>query len=165
MRNNVKIFVPVILAIIIGSLTFAFSQTGNPNAGKSHSNNNAGAPPNGRDGFHPGGFPPHILDQLNLTDAQKQQIAALETAAQTASQTYFDQIRTADDQLHALITAGTFDEAQARQILNTKAQASVELELIHLRTDAAIYNLLTTEQKTLLTQLLQQRPDFPPRGH
>lgn len=168
MRNNVKLFVPVVLAILIGSLIITFAQT-RTNAGKSGSISNAAPPPRG-DGFHPGGgIPPQILNQLNLTDAQKTQISALQDAARTASQTYFETIRTADDQLRTLATSGTFNEAQARQILATKTQAEIELEIIRLRTDAAIYNLLTAEQKALFVQLQQQMPlhggrsDMPPQ--
>ncbi len=164
MRNNVKLFVPVVLAILIGSLIITFAQT-RTNAGKSGSVSNAAPPPPHDDGFHPGGggIPPQILNQLNLTDAQKTQISALQDAARTASQTYFETIRTADDQLRTLATSGTFNEAQARQILATKTQAEIELEIVRLRTDAAIFNLLTADQKTLFAQLLQQRPE-PPRG-
>ena len=161
MKKNVKIFVPLILAFIIGSLTFAFAQTGN--GGKQRPGGDAGRR-GGGDGFRPGGLPPHILDRLNLTDAQKTQISALQDAARTASQTYFETIRTADEQLRTMVAGGTFNETQARTVLNTKTQALTELEIIRLRTDAAIFNLLTAEQKTLLAQLLAQRPDFPPHG-
>lgn len=161
MKNNVKLFVPFVLAILIGSLTFSFAQTGGK-AGRSAPN---GAPPHAGDGFGPGGIgiPPHVLDQLNLTDAQKTQITALQADARTASQTYFETIRTADTQLQTLVESGSFSEATARQILATKTQAQVELEIIRLKADAAIYNLLTAEQRTLLATLKAQHPG-PPRG-
>lgn len=162
MKNNVKLFVPFVLAIIIGSLTFSFAQTGG-RAGKTAPDGTARG---GRDGFGPGGgggigIPPHVLSQLNLTDAQKTQITTLQNDARTASQTYFETIKTADTQLQTLVESGTFSEATARQILATKTQAQTELEIIRLKTDAAIYNLLTAEQRTLLAQLKQQRPNFP----
>lgn len=169
MKNNVKIFIPMVLAILIGSLTFAFAQTGGAKAGKSRSGDALGArgdagAPRGGGGPHFAGLPPHLLAQLNLTDAQKTQIAALEDAARTSSQTYFDALRAADEQLRTIAESGTFNETQVRQILNAKAQAQIELEVIRLKTDTAIFNLLTAEQKTLLAQLRQQQPDFPPHG-
>lgn len=164
MKNNMKLFVPVVLAILIGSLTFIFAQNGDSHTGKSHSGANTGAPGRGGDFGFGGGIPPQILNRLNLTDAQRTQISTLESDARTASQTYFETIRTADEQLRALTTSGTFDETQARQILATKTQAQIELEIIHLRGEAAIYNLLTAEQRTLLAQLRQQHFDFPRGG-
>lgn len=156
MKNNIKIFIPMILAIVIGSLTFSFAQTG----GKS---NAPGERHGGGPGFGPGGggIPPHVLGQLNLTDAQKTQIATLQSDARAASHPYFTAIQTADAQLQTLVESGNFTEAAARQILATVTQAQTELEVIRLKTDAAIYALLTAEKKTLLATLKQQRPDFP----
>ncbi len=166
MKNNVKIFIPIVLAILIGSLTFAFAQTNGTKAGKSRPGNDTGAPPprGGGEGFHPGGLPPHLLAQLNLTDAQKTQISTLEGSARTTSQTYFEALRAADEQLRTIAEGGTFNETQVRQILNQKAQAQIELEFIRLKTDQAIFSLLTAEQRTLLAQLRQQHPEFPPHG-
>lgn len=159
MKNNVKLFVPVLLAFLIGTMTFAFAQTN----GGGKSRPGGGDAARGGDGFHFGGLPPHILAQLNLTAAQAEQITALQTAAQTASATYVETIRAAGEQLRTLRESGTFDEAQARAILATRAQASIELDIVRLRTDAAIFNLLTAEQRTLLAEL-RQRHGGSPRG-
>lgn len=161
MKNNVKIFIPFLLAVIIGSLTFVFAQPQSNGSGNTRPARGEGfGPPHGG-GFR-GGLPPHVLEQLNLTDAQKQQIQTLEANAREASQGYFDKVRAADEQLRALVESGSFNEEQARQILSAKAQATTELELVRLRTDAAIFNLLTTEQKAQLAQLKANHPPMPP---
>lgn len=67
MKINIKIFAPFLLAILIGSLTFAFAQTGKTNFDGTKNDNHFEhrMPP-------PNGLNPHVLDQLNLTDVQKE---------------------------------------------------------------------------------------------
>lgn len=165
MKNYLKIFAPFTLAILVGSLTFAFAQTSQPTAGgkiKDGSRGERPMPPGGgRGGF---GLQPRVLEQLNLTDAQKEQIAAIQAASREAGKENFDQVRAADEQLRTMVESGNFDETQARTILNAKAQAMTEAEIARLRTDAAIFKVLTAEQKTQLEQLKQQRPEPPQRG-
>ena len=72
------------------------------------------------------------------------------------------QLKANRDQVEALIKSGQFDEAQARKLLAAKAQLMIELDVIHLRTEAAVYALLTAEQKAQAEQLRQQGPPFPP---
>ncbi len=107
-------------------------------------------------------LPPHIIEQLNLTDAQKEQIQSLEQGSRDSSKVYFDTIRASDEQLRSLSDSGNFNETGARQILNTKSQALIEMEIIHLRTDAAILKILTAEQKAQLEKLKQQHLPMPP---
>ena len=158
MKNYLKTFVPMILAIVLGSLTFVFAQT-----------KDAGGdirPPRGERGAHPpmGGIPPFVLEKLNLTDEQKTQIKTIEDATRAAARDNFDKMRAYDEQMRTLVDSGNFDEAQARQILNGKAQIQTELELARIKTDMAIKNVLTAEQKTQFEQLKQQRPPMPPDG-
>lgn len=112
-------------------------------------------------GGAPGGLHPRLLEQLNLSDAQKEQVRSLHESARTSAQQYFEQVRAADEQLRTITEAATFNEAQARQLLAAKSQAMTELEIIRLRTDSAVYNLLTAEQKASLEQLKQE---FRPRS-
>ena len=160
MKSYIKVFTPVLLAIVIGSLTFAFAQT--KDGGRSFDGKR---PPRG-EGFGPppmrGGFPPHVFEKLNLTDAQKQQIETLQTSLRDSGKEFFEKIRTADEQLRTMVESGSFNEENARQIIIAKASAQTELELIRLRTDAAVFGILTVEQKAQLAQLKEERPPFPP---
>ncbi len=97
---------------------------------------------------------------MNLTDAQKQQIKTLQDAARSGSKENFDKIRAFDDRLKAMIDGETFNEEQARQILSDKAALTTELEIARIKTDIAVKNILTAEQKAQLETLKQQRPDF-----
>lgn len=160
MKSYLKLFVPFALAVLIGSLTFSFAQTKNPNIKRGE----FGATPVN---FAPGGLHPRLLAQLNLTDAQKTQIAALQENARSSSQEYFDKLRVIEEQLKDLTESGAFDETEARQLLKSKADLQIELEVIRLKTDTAVLNVLTAEQIAKLTQLRQQqppqfRPNMPP---
>ena len=156
------LFTAFALALLVGSLTFMFAQSKrisrNADMGAPD-----GRPPMGRHG-HGDGLDMHMLRELNLTTEQQEQIKALHEAAHTASQQYFDQLKTIDEQLKTVTEAATFNEEQARQLLADKSKVMVELEVIHLRTESAVYNKLTAEQKTKLEQLKQQFRGFPRGG-
>lgn len=160
MKSYIKIFVPFALAIMIGSMTFAFAQTSQTNSGKPR----GGGDRRDRPMPPPNGLNPRMLDQLNLTDEQKTQIEAIQTGSRDAGKENFDKIRSFDEQLKKAVEGGNFNEEQIRQILNSKAQLMTELEISRLRADAAVYKILTAEQKTQLEQLKQQRPEPPQRG-
>ncbi|HEY0427074.1 MAG TPA: Spy/CpxP family protein refolding chaperone [Pyrinomonadaceae bacterium] len=157
MKNHVKLLIPVIVAILIGSLTFAFAQK-RDEANKPFPKGERNMPP------PPTGPNPRMLEELNLTDQQKEQVRALADKARTDSEQYFEELKTTDAQLRNLVESGNFSEEKARQILSTKAQVSTEMEIIRLRTDAAIFNLLTDEQKTQFAELKQKRTQVPPGG-
>ena len=154
-----KIFVPMFAAIIAGLLTIHLTAPTDVVSGQTRSaqSSNSNTPPFGGPHGRPGGLNPRVLEQLNLTDAQKTQIKTLMDASRTGGQQYFDQVRTADQSLRALVESGNFDETQARQLLTSKAAAQTELEFNRLKTDAAIYNLLTADQKAQLKTLKTER--------
>lgn len=161
MKSYIKVFAPFMLAILVGALTFAFAQTKDGGRGF-----DGKRPPRG-EGFGPpppmqGGLPPHVFEKLNLTDAQKEQIETLHTSSRDAGKEFFEKVRTADEQLRTMVEAGNFNEESARQIISAKTSAMTELELIRLRTDAAIFGILTAEQKAQLVQMKEERPPFPP---
>jgi len=163
MKQYIKIFLPVSLVILLGSLTFIFAQTTKRADGQFPGGDKRSfrpLPP----GMMGGGLPPQVLEKLNLSDQQKEQIKTLEENSRTASKTYFDKLKSLDDQLRTVTDGETFDEEQSRAILANKAQVMAELELIRLKTGIAVKNILTAEQKTQLEQLKQQRPEMPRGG-
>lgn len=151
MKSLRKITVVLVLAVLAGSLTVMLAQSKN-NSVKSGLERGAGVPPP-RGAFHP-----RLLEQLNLTDGQKTQFRELHENARAASEQHFTALNNARTQLKAVVEGASFNEEQARQILAAKNQAETELEIIRLRTDSAVYNLLTAEQKAKLVELEQQRP-------
>lgn len=70
--------------------------------------------------------------------------------------------------MQPLIEAPAFDEAAARALAQNMMQVQIEIHLIQARTEAAIYQLLTPEQKAKLAELRKAMGDRqrggPPSG-
>ncbi len=123
--------------------------------------------PGGQGGPGGGGFEDRFARLLNLTDAQKTQIKNLRDQAQTASKPYFEQIKPITEEMQKLIEAPAFDEAAARALAGKMAQVQTEIHIIQAKTEAAIYQLLTAEQKAKLAELrkaMQDGQGGPPNG-
>ncbi|MBI1763758.1 MAG: Spy/CpxP family protein refolding chaperone [Acidobacteria bacterium] len=105
----------------------------------------------------PGGPPPpdggrmrlHFLD---LSDAQKAQVKTIQDTEDAQAEAYFDKLREAHEALEAATAKGQFNEAQVRALAAAIAQSEIELTVIRARKDAAIYQVLTAEQRAKLDQ-------------
>jgi Spy/CpxP family protein refolding chaperone len=164
MKNYLKIFAPVGLVILFGSLTFVFAQTKTGNEFPKGERREAGRMP--PFGFAPGGIDPRALDQLNLTDEQKKQIRTVRENAHAASKVYFEKLQVVQEKIKDTTESESFDEAEARRLLKTRGEIQTELEIIRLKADSAVFNLLTAEQIARLDLLKSQRPErpeFPPQ--
>lgn len=168
MNKFTKIIGAFALAALVGTLalTVAQSRRGQNGVPPQDGPGGFGGPGGPGMGHRPPGPPdglnPRMLEQLDLSDTQREQIRTLHEGARTESEKYGAQMKDNRDQIEALVKGGAFDEAQARKLLATKAALMTEMELIHLKTDAAVYALLTTEQRAKLEQFKQDRPPFPP---
>ncbi|EAB2006171.1 ATP-independent periplasmic protein-refolding chaperone [Salmonella enterica] len=96
---------------------------------------------------HKGKFGPHhdmMFKNLNLTDAQKQQIRDIMKAQREKIKRPPLEERRA---MHDIIASDTFDKAKAEaQITKMEAQRKANM-LAHMETQNKIYNVLTPEQK------------------
>ncbi|EKP7606479.1 ATP-independent periplasmic protein-refolding chaperone [Salmonella enterica] len=96
---------------------------------------------------HKGKFGPHhdmLFKNLNLTDAQKQQIRDIMKAQREQMKRPLLEERRA---MHDIIASDTFDKAKAEaQITKMEAQRKANM-LAHMETQNKIYNVLTPEQK------------------
>ncbi|EDO5791067.1 ATP-independent periplasmic protein-refolding chaperone [Salmonella enterica] len=96
---------------------------------------------------HKGKFGPHhdmMFKNLNLTDAQKQQIHDIMKAQREQMKRPLLEERRA---MHDIIASDTFDKAKAEaQITKMEAQRKANM-LAHMETQNKIYNVLTPEQK------------------
>ncbi|EBH0013528.1 ATP-independent periplasmic protein-refolding chaperone [Salmonella enterica] len=96
---------------------------------------------------HKGKFGPHhdmMFKNLNLTDAQKQQIRDIMRAQREQMKRPSLEERRA---MHDIIASDTFDKAKAEaQITKMEAQRKANM-LAHMETQNKIYNVLTPEQK------------------
>ncbi|EMX9753110.1 ATP-independent periplasmic protein-refolding chaperone [Salmonella enterica] len=96
---------------------------------------------------HKGKFGPHhdmMFKNLNLTDAQKQQIRDIMKAQREQMKRPLLEERRA---MHDIIASDTFDKAKAEaQITKMEAQRKANM-LAHMETQNKIYNVLTPEQE------------------
>lgn len=95
----------------------------------------------------------HGWQQLNLTEAQKQQLRALRREHRAEAGTRAGQ-RAQHQQLRQLVQADSFDATAARLLLEQRQQAQLEQQLARLTFRHQVWQLLTDEQRALL----QQRP-------
>ena len=130
-----------------------------------------GRGPGGRGPGGPGGPPPDggrmALHFLDLTDAQKAQIKTIQDTEDAKEQAFHDKLRDAHDALETATAKGQFNETQVRTLAAAIAQNEIELTVIRTRKNAAIYQVLTPEQRAKLDQFhaerLAHRPPPPPR--
>jgi len=101
-----------------------------------------------------------MVQALDLTSAQLEQVKALDEAQRSSSKPYMEKMRQADESIKAIIESGSFDEDAVRELASGASAAMVEMRVISAKTDAAIYRLLTAEQRTTLAKL--RKPPRPP---
>jgi periplasmic protein CpxP/Spy len=109
-----------------------------------------------RGGFGP--FGGRFGAELNLTDAQREQLRQIEERYRASFKAQHEgrgqrQERGGYDPL----AGGVFDEAAVRAEAQARANAQVEREVAHARMMHEMYNVLTAEQKAQLTSARQQR--------
>ncbi|EKT5450263.1 ATP-independent periplasmic protein-refolding chaperone [Salmonella enterica subsp. enterica serovar Senftenberg] len=106
---------------------------------------------------HKGKFGPHhdmMFKNLNLTDAQKQQIRDIMKAQREQMKRPPLEERRA---MHDIIASDTFDKAKAEaQITKMEAQRKANM-LAHMETQNKIYNVLTPEQKKQYSANFEKR--------
>ncbi|EDS6426684.1 ATP-independent periplasmic protein-refolding chaperone [Salmonella enterica] len=106
---------------------------------------------------HKGKFGPHhdmMFKNLNLTDAQKQQIRDIMKAQREQMKRPPLEERRA---MHDIIASDTFDKAKAEaQITKMEAQRKANM-LAHMETQNKIYNVLTPEQKNQYNANFEKR--------
>ena len=110
----------------------------------------------------PGGFGQRLLEQLNLTDDQKTQISALLDTQRTDTQPIHEELMQAREALRAAAEAGSYDDSAVVAQAVVVGQSMAELTIHQTRSEWAIYQLLTTEQRTKLAELRKHMGPPPP---
>ncbi len=105
----------------------------------------------------PGGFG-RMFRELNLTDAQKEQIKTLHEKARTDAEAFQEQLQPLHEEMRAVVEAATFDENAAKAIIAKETAIMSELHLLRVRTESAVFNLLTAEQKAKLAEIRKNHP-------
>ncbi len=103
---------------------------------------------------------PRGMDKLNLSDAQKQQIQQIFAAERQQAQNARpdDAAREQYRAQREAITSGTsFDEARARNLIGQEQAVHAEREISRLRTEHAVWQVLTPEQREQWKQMRERR--------
>ncbi len=97
----------------------------------------------------------HLFRQLDLTDAQKEQMKAIGQKSRESMKPIMEQMRANREALQNL-SDGTFDEAQVQAIAAQQGTLTAQLIVEKERTKAAMFNVLTAEQKAKAAELKAQ---------
>ena len=100
------------------------------------------------------GFLAHRLD---LTEEQRAQAKEILTKEKPTIQPLLQQLALTRHQLRQSAERGIFDEAQVRAIAGQQGKTLTELTVQKARIEAELVKILTPEQKTKLTQMMDRR--------
>jgi len=102
-----------------------------------------------------GGFE-QMLRQLNLTDDQKAQVKQIFQAEKPTMKPLKQQEHAAHQQMIQLVTSGSFETAKAAAIAQQESQTHMQLEVEHAKMASQIYQLLSSDQKAKVAELIAQ---------
>ncbi len=163
---NKSFILGLALTAIIGIAGFDWCETSVVAAQQGQRPQGAPPPPQGEmQGRGPGGGEAMLFTLLDLTTDQKDQIKKLHDAERAAAKPIHDQLKTAHDQIQTATKDGVFNEVAIRSLLVQTQQPELELEVLHIKTHTAIFNLLTPAQKAKALELqekMEHRHDAPP---
>ena len=94
---------------------------------------------------------------LDLNDAQRAQARDIVAREKPTLQPLIQQLAQTRHQLRQFEEGGNFDEAQVRTIASQQSQTLTELTVQKARIAAELVKILTPEQKTKLTQMMDRR--------
>ena len=90
----------------------------------------------------------HMSRELNLTDAQKQQVKGIMDTVMPVAEGLHSKLEDIHKQIGAATANGQFDETQVRGLASQQAQLEADLMVEHLRAMSKVYSILTPEQRT-----------------
>ena len=131
----------LMLALVLSAIT-GFAQ-GGP----------AGHGPRGEGGHGGIGF---FARQLNLSDAQKEQMKQIAASYQQTIKNLHEQLRNLHQNEYDPLSGAAFNEAAVRSQAQARVNLEVEMEVTHAHMMSDMYAVLTPEQKAQLAQLRQQ---------
>lgn len=152
-----------LFALLASSAVLATNVNAEPTQGCDHSMGEFHKKGNSmaHDGVH------RMFEGLDLTDAQKADIKKLfdkQHAARREGLPTKDARLAQRNELQALITSATFDEAQARALLNAQQEKRQEYAIERMKMQNQIYHLLTPEQQAKFKARFEAQVVKEPRG-
>jgi periplasmic protein CpxP/Spy len=151
-----------LLSIGLGAGAFVHAQDQTPD--RHERRGGPGAP--GRFGGPGGpmGMLPMLGRDLNLTDAQRDQIKTIAQAHKTEWQGLFDRERTAREALMAAVTGDTVNDALVRQKSAELAAVEADAAVARAHAFAEVSQILTADQKAKLKEMRAHMAERGQRG-
>jgi Spy/CpxP family protein refolding chaperone len=100
-----------------------------------------------------------MLDQLSLTDAQKDQVKNIVDSHRTDLQALGERLGTARRSLESAVSADVTDEAAIRARAGDVAAVDADMAVMRARIRGQVFQILTAEQQTTLKNLEARRHD------
>ncbi len=152
-----------LFAILASSAVFATTVSAEPGQGCDHprSEFHKHGDRMGHDGMH------RMFEGLDLTDAQKADIKKLfaeQRAARSDDRPTKEERLAHRAEMHALITAANFDEAQAKALMSAQQEKRQAQAIERMKMQNQIYNLLTPEQQAKFKARFEAQAGKEPRG-
>jgi periplasmic protein CpxP/Spy len=97
------------------------------------------------------------LRELDLTDAQREQVRGIVQSNEAAFKEIGDRLRVARDGMDALITADAVDEAAIRAKSAEVAAVQADAAVLRARVRHDVFSVLTAEQQAKAKELRAQR--------
>ncbi len=107
-------------------------------------------------GFGPGRGILKMAEKLGATDEQKTQIQGILEESKTRIQPLMESAKANHQQIKDLGTDGTFNEAEVTRLANAQAETMKQMIVEKERTKAAIFAVLTPEQRTKANEFKEQ---------
>jgi periplasmic protein CpxP/Spy len=148
MRNRILV-IAGIAALIIGTTIFVLAHGYQEKGQRMHGG--------------PQDMVEHISRELNLTDAQKEQVKTILEAQHATEEERHAKLDDIRKQIEAATANGQFDETQVRTLANQQAQLMADEIVDHARMHSKLYSLLTAEQRTKADQMMKRHGE-PGRG-
>ncbi|MCG9599202.1 CpxP family protein [Vibrio sp. Isolate25] len=113
------------------------------------------------------GFDRGIMRQLDLTDAQKEQMKVLRETSKTEMKAEFKQnfetrhaeMQANKEKLQALVLADTFDKVAANELAKQMIEQQTARKVKMLEKQHQMLSILTPEQKTKYVELQKERAE------
>jgi protein CpxP len=101
------------------------------------------------------------LRELNLTDAQREQVKQIVDARQQESRAIGERAMAAREALHAATTSPSFDEGLIRAKAAEVASIEADMAVSRARIFADLFQILTPDQQAKVKELNDSRPHRP----
>ncbi|OFW21988.1 MAG: hypothetical protein A3H97_02660 [Acidobacteria bacterium RIFCSPLOWO2_02_FULL_65_29] len=106
-----------------------------------------------------------IMRQVNLTDAQREQVRSIVESHRDEMQALGERARPAHEALQAAINSGMFDEGTIRARYAEVANVEADVAVAQARVYSEVFQILTPEQQAEVTKLQgEMKERRPERG-